>query len=52
MNFLHEFSVGTVFQNISFYTFLSVIACLNIELLLHGSKRSTVNSPVQEIDAN
>lgn len=52
MNLLHEFSVGTVLQNISFYTFLSIIACLNIDLLLRSPKRNRVDSSIQEIDAN
>ena len=51
MDIIHELSVGTVFQNISFYTFFGVIAYLNIEHLLHSSKRNQTDSSIQEIDA-
>ena len=32
-------SVGTTFQNIAFYTFLVLLACLCIELLKYDAKR-------------
>ena len=52
MDIIRELSVGSVFQNITFYTFLSLIACLNIDLLLRSSKRNQIDSSIHEIDAN
>lgn len=36
MDIVNVFSVGTVFQNISFYSFLTLLVGINIELARHG----------------
>ena len=41
-------SVGTLYQNIAFYTFLAILACLNVELLWHGPKQRDLNTTITE----
>ncbi len=37
-------SVGTVYQNIGFYSFLILLGCLNFELARHGKFRRVTDS--------
>jgi hypothetical protein len=38
MNIVNLLSVGTVYQNFAFYSFLILLGCLNFELARHGKE--------------
>jgi len=38
MNIVNMLSVGTMYQNIAFYSFLILLGCLNFELARHGKE--------------
>jgi len=46
MNLQAALSVGTIYQNIAFYTFLVLLACLCIELMKHDAKQKKVRANV------
>lgn len=37
MDFISSLNIGSVYQNISFYTFLSLLICLNFKILKYKS---------------
>lgn len=45
MGIIEALSIGTLYQNIAFYTFLIFLAVLNFDLLKHSAKHKTVSAP-------
>ncbi|MFI5161016.1 MAG: hypothetical protein ACHQHN_07040 [Sphingobacteriales bacterium] len=38
MDIINMLSVGTIWQNIAFYSFLTLLVCINLELARHGKE--------------